>query len=143
MPDSQEYYTHIKIVGDFMVKARIYRLSSSLDSPSRLRCNSKRWRKFNKTRVKRLVLVVIICAMVCSVVKVFSYQSKTLKALEAQRADILRRIENVKTANNMLRDEKKLLDDIDYIERIARQEYGMVAPGEKIFVPAKPQDKDQ
>ncbi len=47
---------------------------------------------------------------------------------------LITKIDDLKIHRDALQIEKKLLeDDMDYIERIAREKFRMVKPGEKVF----------
>lgn len=54
-------------------------------------------------------------------------QSQALSALQA-------RVDRLQAENDSLRQILNMLDhDKDYIEKVAREEYGMVKPGEKVY----------
>ena len=55
--------------------------------------------------------------------------------LEMQKKEILRSIENEKRTNDSLHNQIKLLEyDKNEIEKIAREKYGMIKPGERVFI---------
>ena len=54
--------------------------------------------------------------------------------IKNQRKEIQKKISQLREEKEILKNEKsKVENDLDYIEKIAREKYKMVKPGEKIF----------
>ncbi len=68
---------------------------------------------------------------------VFSFSMKYIKIVEAKSkiSDIQQKIEKLKNENRDLSEKVKLLKIPSYIEKVAREELGLVKPGEILFLP--------
>ena len=68
---------------------------------------------------------------------VFSFSTKYIKIVEAKDKvlNIQRKIEKLKDENRDLSEKIKLLKIPSYIEKVAREELGLVKPGEILFLP--------
>jgi len=78
---------------------------------------------------------------VCGYVAVtLVHQQIQLADLNAQKHEILRRIESLRSYNDELAEEVANLQDKDYIEKVAREQLGLMKKGEVpiITVPAGP-----
>ena len=54
--------------------------------------------------------------------------------IKNERKEIQKKISQLREEKEILKNEKsKIENDLDYIEKIAREKYKMVKPGEKIF----------
>ena len=64
-------------------------------------------------------------------------QHGQLNAIEAESKAAQQRLEQVTKLNSTLTEEKKQLNNPTYVEKLAREELGLVKPGEVPYIPAK------
>lgn len=79
-----------------------------------------------------LWLVTILCLVF--VVVAFITQQPELSAKEAELASIKAEIQKATQENKKFTQESKLTGSKEYIEKVAREELGMVKKGEIIFI---------
>ena len=79
-------------------------------------------------------LVLLICVSL-SIIFIFGdHGLLKLYKIKRQRAKIQKHITQLRNEREKTKEEKnKIENDLDYIEKIAREKYKMVKPGEKIF----------
>lgn len=95
-------------------------------------------RKKRKTGMK-LVMVVMALLVVYFSYTVFG-QFKKISALESELATKEETLNQIQEENENLEKEIEDSDSLSFIERIARDEYGLVKPKEVIFID---RDKDK
>ena len=89
--------------------------------------NPLRWNK--KILLGLLGLVLVIWFIFVDV-----YSLKTRWDLGQQKKELIRKTEELKSESETLeQDIQKLENNPDLIEKIAREEYGMKKPGEKVY----------
>tara|TARA_Y100000385_G_scaffold267657_1_gene303995 strand:- start:415 stop:720 length:306 start_codon:yes stop_codon:yes gene_type:complete len=89
--------------------------------------NPLRWNK--KILLGLLGLVLVIWFLFVDV-----YSLKTRWDLGQQKKELIRKTEELKSESKTLeQDIQKLENNPDLIEKIAREEYGMKKPGEKVY----------
>lgn len=64
-------------------------------------------------------------------------QHGQLSAIESESKAAQQRLEQVTQLNSALNEEKKQLNSPTYVEKLAREELGLVKPGEVPYIPAK------
>lgn len=75
----------------------------------------------------RLVLAVIFLIALIQ-------QGYTLYSLHQEKQQLEQQLEDLKKENETLSEQKKLLEDNKHIESVAREELGLVKPGEVPYV---------
>ncbi len=93
-------------------------------------------RLFNISLKKAVVYCAVIVAIVLCT-KVYLMQRSELLALKEQKSVLENEITTIQEDILHLQQEASKLDDPDYIEVVARQEYGMVGKDDIVFVPAR------
>ena len=79
-------------------------------------------------------LIFLICFSLIIVFIFGDHGLLKLYKIKNERQIIQNKISNLRLEREKLKDEKiKIENDLDYIEKIAREKYKMVRPGEKIF----------
>jgi len=84
---------------------------------------------------RRLVFGVFLIYSVI-VIGSFVHQTVKMNQLEQDISAVENKIKEVEMSNNKLKEELKLLQTDEYIERRAREELNLVKPGEKVVIPA-------
>jgi len=88
-------------------------------------------------RIKRGFTIAIFCLFIFYSAKLFIHQQKQLNLLNEQKNEIENEIINVQEQTRELEEEVIKLHDKEYIEYIARKEYGMVGEEDIVFIPAQ------
>ncbi len=87
----------------------------------------------------RRVLVPLFSLLILAFVfvLVFLFSTRYIKIVEAKDKvlEIQQKIERLKKENQELSEEVRLLKVPSYIEKVAREELGLVKPGETLFLP--------
>ena len=97
--------------------------------------------KAQKPFFKRLVILMVSCIFLAYGIY-GGREYLRLKEMELQNKKLRQEIEQVKDENlQMMREIKALKTDPKTIEKIAREELGMVRPGEIKITTAKPESK--
>ena len=79
-------------------------------------------------------LVFLICISLIIVFVFGDHGLLKLYRMKSERKLVQRKIANLRAERETLKNEKsKIENDLNYIEKIAREKYKMVKPGEKIF----------
>lgn len=114
--------------------ARVY-------SYQKLKHKKKRGFKLRKKSLKfgmnRMLWTMGCFLLVFFLARLYVYQARSLDTLAKQKIELEAEIALIQEDTQRLNDELILLDELDYIEYIARTEYGMVAKGDLIFVPTR------
>lgn len=84
----------------------------------------------------KLVLVFFI-AMVAYITFSISSQIGRLQAMQNNVETIQSQVEELKHKNAALREELKRIKTDSYVEQVAREQLGLVKPGETLIVPAQ------
>ncbi len=81
------------------------------------------------------IVSLLILAFIFGIIFLFS--TRYIKVVRAKEnvIEIQQKIERLKKENNQLKKEVKLLKVPSYIEKVAREELGLVKPGEILFLP--------
>ncbi len=87
----------------------------------------------------RRVFVSIIALLILTFVFgiIFLFSTRYIKVVRAKDSviEIQQKINRLKKENNKLKEEVRLLKVPSYIEKVAREELGLVKPGEILFLP--------
>jgi len=87
----------------------------------------------NKRKKSKIYLLVTLCAMVY-----FTYlmigQERIIRDKSNQIAIVNQKIDDEKSKNAELKKQKDQVNSPEYIEKVAREQLGMVKPDEKVFV---------
>ncbi len=81
------------------------------------------------------IVSLLILAFIFGIIFLFS--TRYIKVVRAKEnvIEIQQKIERLKKENNKLKREVRLLKVPSYIEKVAREELGLVKPGEILFLP--------
>ncbi len=81
------------------------------------------------------IVSLLILAFIFGIIFLFS--PRYIKVVRAKEnvIEIQQKIERLKKENNKLKREVRLLKVPSYIEKVAREELGLVKPGEILFLP--------
>lgn len=84
--------------------------------------------------IRRFLKFVIIISIIALVIHMFSKEFFKLYVLYQENEDIKRSIEDLKKENQDLQKQISILtSDTAYLQKIAREELGMIKQSEKIF----------
>lgn len=100
--------------------------------------------KLSQLKIKRKALITGIVIAIAGTFFLFSPYGviKSVK-LAKQRSDSYNELIEMKKTNDSLREQiKEIRTDTLEIERIAREKYGMVKPGEKVYIRKKNKKED-
>ena len=81
----------------------------------------------------KLGLIVLILVLAYFVIALFDIQ-KTIYVKQKKIDEVEKKITEQNIISKELNKLKKILNTDDYIRKIAREELGMVKPGEKVFI---------
>ncbi len=95
--------------------------------------------KDEKRRKFRFGTVLILIAFVFVAVK-FSQQYQRIDAMRQEAESYQAKYDSLVEEQAKLKEEKDLLNDPTYIERIAREKLGLVKEGEVLVLPAEEKD---
>ncbi|MGM0421008.1 MAG: FtsB family cell division protein [Bacillota bacterium] len=84
-------------------------------------------------RILPLVLLVIIGLLTYQLVS----NQLQIAEMEREMEEVEQEIEVAEERKLELQRELELLDDPDYIERLAREKFGLVKPGEELIIPVE------
>jgi cell division protein FtsL len=90
--------------------------------------------------VRRAVRVLLLAVAVAAILLLFVLPGRTFLSQEHSLATTQRQVNDLTSENAKLRQEAKSLQSTSEIEQIAREQYGLVMPGEKAYavLPAAP-----
>ena len=83
---------------------------------------------------RKLVRNIIFFALICFVFGVFIKQEIDIRGYQKQISELALEIDKQKEIARELEEKEKLYSSNDYIEKIAREELGMVSVDERVFV---------
>ncbi len=89
------------------------------------------------TKLKKFVSIAIFCTFIFFAGRLFLHQQQQLDSLNIQKSELEDSIREIQERTRTLQEEIVRLHDKDYIEQIARNEYGMVGEDDIVFVPAR------
>ena len=93
----------------------------------------------NKSFFKIIIPLFLIFLLI-----IFTYQIinnyRQINQLESNIETVESEIDETKELNLQLERELSLVDNPDYIERLAREKLGLVKPGEELIIPVKEDD---
>ncbi|MBC8591243.1 FtsB family cell division protein [Wansuia hejianensis] len=92
-----------------------------------------RKKKRKKKKQIRLIHIVLIFAIAYISVTMLK-QRRLMKDLQAKKQQIEGEIKTIETEINKLSEEIEYSDSLDFIEKVAREEHGMVKPREIIYL---------
>jgi len=93
----------------------------------------------NSRRKFRFGTVLILLAFVFVAVK-FSQQYQRIDDMRQEAESYQERYDSLLTEQGKLKEQKELLNDPTYIERMAREKLGLVKEGEVLVLPAEEKD---
>ena len=102
-------------------------------------------KKLLSLKVRKRILFTLAFGAIALGFLIFSPYGiiKSIK-LAGQRADSYEEVKEMKKINDSLRKEiKEIKTDTNEIERIAREKYGMVRKGEKVYIRKKPKTNEE
>lgn len=95
-----------------------------------------------KKRKKKIKLIHIVLLFLFIYVSLIYYnQYKLLDELEAKREEKLSEVENLKSEIEELHYQIENSDSLEFVERIAREDLGMVKPREIIYIDKNKKNK--
>ena len=91
--------------------------------------------RFAETQKKFIRGILLIIAITLSIVFIFGdHGLLQLYKLKKERSEIQKHISKLRENREQLISEKNRLEnDLEYIEKLAREKYRMAKPGEKVF----------
>lgn len=90
-------------------------------------------------RIPRWIISLMVLGLLMAVAVAFGGSSLQVYRLKREAARLLMQKQNLIAQNAQLREEIKLLHTPGYIERIAREQLGLVKPGEVALLIVRPQ----
>lgn len=88
-------------------------------------------------KIKKGVAIGVFCIFLFYSATLFIHQQKQLNSLNEQKKELENEIVNIQEQTRGLEEEAIKLHDKEYIEYIARKDYGMVGEGDIVFIPAQ------
>lgn len=85
-----------------------------------------------RKQIKRVLILLLIC--LGYVVYLFADQERQLIGLRREADNLRAREATLKAENEQLNQEQQLLQTDAYIEKVAREELGLVKPGETPYI---------
>lgn len=103
----------------------------------------KRKEKFSKNNVSKKIgaVLLLIISLLLIFVDIKIYKNK--QKLVLQLNDYKKQIEEIEKRNKNLEEGIVKSDDKDFIEKVAREEFGMQQAGEKVVAFVSPEQKQQ
>ncbi len=93
----------------------------------------------------KVIIMTVIFIIIMSVIGIkFFINCKKINSLENRIEVFSEKIDEAENKNRDLKKELKNLNDLEYIEKIARRKLGLVKPGEVLLIPVeKDKEKDK
>lgn len=92
-------------------------------------------KKIRKKRIKKLFLLVIMVFLLYLLLVGNKYSIYRQLALRKERARLVNEIGLLKKERGVLQEKVRLLsEDMDYIEKVAREKYKLAKKGERIYL---------
>ncbi len=95
--------------------------------------------KNNKTIIMTVVFLIIMLLIGLK----FYASYKKMDSLENEIETLTEKIEKTEAENEQLKDELDNLNDLEYIEKIARKKLGLVKPGEVLLIPVEENEENK
>ena len=96
--------------------------------------NRRPARRYNGNRIfVRITIGLVLVFAVASAVAIYFEQETQMDRLLANRLTLESQLADARTQKDELEDMQNIVDTDEYIERIAREQLGMVRPNEIIF----------
>ena len=92
---------------------------------------------FKKAMIYLLIFVIIIFAF-----KLFTNMRK-VNQMENRLNDLQQQVEKQIEENEELKEEIKRAKSPEYVEKVAREELGLVKPGEMLFIPVEEDEQKE
>ncbi|MFW5873620.1 MAG: FtsB family cell division protein [Bacillota bacterium] len=90
----------------------------------------------NDILLKRIIPLFLIFILIVFTYQIFNnYQQ--INEMEKNIKDVETEIDDTEKTNLKLERELSLVDNPDYIERLAREKLGLVKPGEELIIPVE------
>ncbi len=93
---------------------------------------------------RKRVVIWSIAGFAALTILLGNYGIFQIMRLDRQKSELLQDIERLKNEHEeLMRSKEKLKNDLTYIEKVAREKYRMVKPGEKVYqivTPEKPKE---
>lgn len=87
----------------------------------------------SKRKKSKLWLVLLVLAII-AFSPIFLEQQRLLLAKGREMSDIKHKITDETKTQKELQKQKSILNTDEYTEKVAREKFGMIKPGEKVFV---------
>lgn len=87
----------------------------------------------SKNRKHSIILAVLLCALVCYFVATLISLQLKVRAAENNVAELESQYQQQLDDNEALQEIIESGDEADYIERIAREQYGYAKPEERVY----------
>lgn len=88
-------------------------------------------------KIKKFIALILFCTFIFFAGRLFLHQQQQLESLNNQKSELEGNIREIQERTRTLQEEILRLQDRDYIEQVARSEYGMVGEDDIVFVPAR------
>lgn len=93
----------------------------------------------NNYILKRIIPLFLIFVLIIFTYQIFN-NYRQISELEKSIEETEAEIDDTKESNLELERELRLVDNPNYIERLAREKLGLVKPGEELIIPVKEDD---
>lgn len=92
---------------------------------------------FKKAMIYLFIIIIIVFAF-----KLFSNMRK-VSQMENRLNNLQQQVERQIEENKELKEEIKRVKSPEYVEKVAREELGLVKPGEMLFIPVEEDEQDE
>ena len=89
----------------------------------------------------KIILVLVLVFIIGSVVYNFYTNYRRIKELETKIEKLDKKIDRTQKENEKLKTRLQQVNDLEYIEKVAREKLGLVKPGEKLLIPVEEKRK--
>jgi cell division protein FtsB len=90
-------------------------------------------RKVSKKILPKIMLSIVVVGMLAAAIAIFFTQEAQIERLKAHQKDLSIQAEAALEKKQENEDLLEKSDSLEYIEKIAREQLGMVKPGETVF----------
>ncbi len=91
----------------------------------------------------RVIIMIRIFIIIMAVIGVkFFINCRKIASLECEIEVLGEEIKEAENKNKELKEELENLNDLDYIEKIARKKLGLVKPGEVLLIPVEEKENE-
>lgn len=102
---------------------------AEMSKPSEKKKSKQQGSTHPGSKLSMLLLVILLVAIGAQIYRMFGQ----LQAARAEEAVYTQQLRELRTANEQLKEDLANSENLDLIEDIARDQLGMVGPGEKVF----------